>query len=219
MIRIPIINKEMNISNERLIIECFKDEEPIKRNHWKPTPTDIVLDIGAQYGVYTILSALSGAYVHAFEPGVFECGYLEKHLQMNQLTNCEIHRMIVHDNSPYPTEHFKEVFQRRYPIRDAYNTVPHSITLDDFAKSCPNITMIKIDVEGTEYHVLNGAQKLLATLHPYLLIEEHSTVYQYPRDIHSQQKIEKLLKDLNYEVKIVPWGGRSYIIASTDAAK
>lgn len=52
-------------------------------------------------------------------------------------------------------------------------TVP-AITLDDFiAAGAPSPQLIKIDVEGGEYEVLRGGDRLFARQRPFLIVEVH----------------------------------------------
>ena len=49
-------------------------------------------------------------------------------------------------------------------------------TLDDFARSNAAPSLVKIDVEGAESEVLNGAAELCRDVRPPLLIEVHDPV-------------------------------------------
>lgn len=52
-------------------------------------------------------------------------------------------------------------------------TVP-AITLDDFiAAGAPSPQLIKIDVEGGEYQVLRGGDRLFALQRPFIIVEVH----------------------------------------------
>jgi FkbM family methyltransferase len=48
-----------------------------------------------------------------------------------------------------------------------------AITLDSFAQSHPAPTIIKVDVEGAELEVLQGAQELLSQARPVWMFEVH----------------------------------------------
>ena len=49
-----------------------------------------------------------------------------------------------------------------------------AITLDDYVQGHRPPSLVKIDVEGAELHVLNGAKELLSYYKPLVLCEVHS---------------------------------------------
>ena len=72
-----------------------------------------------------------------------------------------------------------------------------SIKLDYLVKKfgiIPNF--IKIDVEGTEYDVLEGAKNVLLNYHPIIMLEKHPTLL--PKNI-TIEKIDSFLNELNYK--------------------
>lgn len=58
-------------------------------------------------------------------------------------------------------------------IRVASESSEGTIKLDDYAEKHANPSVIKIDVEGGEYEVLQGATRILKSQQPTLLIEIH----------------------------------------------
>ena len=71
-------------------------------------------------------------------------------------------------------------------------------TLDSFVKLTGIIPdVVKIDVEGAELLVLEGARHVLECYHPVLILGVHP--YWLPRN-HSVEQIFVLLEDLEYEV-------------------
>ena len=61
--------------------------------------------------------------------------------------------------------------------------VAMTVTLDWLLERFPAPNVLKIDVEGAEHKVLQGAQKLLATHRPHVLCEVHSSNRQTVADI------------------------------------
>jgi hypothetical protein len=78
------------------------------------------------------------------------------------------------------------------------------------ARGEPAPDVIKIDVEGGELLVLQGARKLLADRRPVLLIEVHHICLM----LH----IEKLLLELGYSARILDeahaWPSRCFVFAT-----
>jgi hypothetical protein len=62
-------------------------------------------------------------------------------------------------------------------------------------KLVPMPSLIKIDVEGAELLVLEGAMELLTTHKPFLLIEVHNIIMMF--------KVQKLLSRLEYDLEIL----------------
>ena len=144
------------------------------------TPGDIVYDIGANVGVFSLIAAanLDGqGTVVAFEPGYANFGRLCENIRLNRLT-----RLIV--PVPVPLSHrpglqwFKykstEPGQSRHrfggkrwdPARDKVKSSEQPVlamTLDqavhDF--NVPPPTLLKLDVDGAEDLVLRGAASVL----------------------------------------------------------
>lgn len=56
-----------------------------------------------------------------------------------------------------------------------------------------NISLIKIDVEGHEWEVIDGSKRLISLKEPFILFEMNSDL-----DFSKIEKIEKLLKSKNY---------------------
>lgn len=143
-------------------------------------PGDIVYDIGAHTGFYTLLaSVLVGPIgrVVAFEPYPRNLGYLRQHLALNRINNAAIVEGAVY-------EHEGEVRITAGPssseIRVGIDgTVPvRAFTLDHlvFRDGLPAPTVMKMDVEGAEYAVLRGASKLLMENRPLIFLSTHGEV-------------------------------------------
>jgi FkbM family methyltransferase len=132
------------------------------------------LDIGANIGYYTLLAAdlvKPSGDVHSFEPHDGIRAQLRRNVELNQLRNVQVRAeavsarsgtvsfyRVVHDDtnlglsSLVPGERTEQT-----PI-----SVPGT-TLDDYVAQLPDgrVDVVKIDVEGAESDVLQGAQKIL----------------------------------------------------------
>jgi FkbM family methyltransferase len=136
---------------------------------------DMVLDIGANIGYYTLLFAkLVGeeGRVFAFEPDVDNFILLRKNVELNGYKNVLIEQKAVSDRNErinlYLSQNNAGV-RRIFKLNDdkcKYKTdridEVNAIRLDDYFKNYSNrIDFIKIDVEGAEWAVVRGMQKLL----------------------------------------------------------
>ena len=71
-----------------------------------------------------------------------------------------------------------------------------AVTLDAFAKDHRPPTMVKIDVEGAEAEVWNGAQNLVSQTEPVLLFEVHHQ--------EAATFLESQLRQNTYEIDWLP---------------
>lgn len=153
---------------------CRKEPETVS---WieKEVDSDTVLyDIGANVGAYSLIAAARGAArVYAFEPGYSTFATLSENIIMNDMqnnitpfclgignsTNCE--ELLFSDTASGSAQHSWGHTALR--IKGQHITVP-VMTLDDarenFRLSPP--TMMKIDVDGLEFSVIQGAIHTIA---------------------------------------------------------
>jgi FkbM family methyltransferase len=144
----------------------------------------IVFDLGGFTGYYTLLaSALVGpaGRVFVFEPLPRNLKYLKQHLSMNQITNVIVVEAAVSDRTE--TLSFQEgPSSARGRLSEEGNLLVRAVSLDDMIESgeLPDPQFIKVDVEGAEMRVLQGAVRLLDRCHPTLFIDTHG------KEVHAQ---------------------------------
>ena len=133
-------------------------------------PGDVVLDIGANIGYYTIQFAhLVGARgkVVAFEPDSVNFNLLEQSVKANRLSNIELvnaaisdrrGRHVLHRSRKNPGDH------QLFDSGEDRETIEVEVTtLDEFfVGRNPRVDFIKMDIQGSELHALNGAKGLLS---------------------------------------------------------
>lgn len=122
---------------------------------------DLLLDVGANIGVYGLLSARStGCEVIACEPAPDTFRTLSDNVRLNQLGDrIELHNSAVGDTEGTLT---LSVGQHglNHVVQDGGTTVPQR-RLDDITGD-REPRALKLDVEGYEMHVLRGAPRILA---------------------------------------------------------
>ena len=158
-------------------------ELPLQEAIWRLLkPGDVFYDVGANAGFFSLIAARAvgpTGRVVAFEPEPSNAACIAEQLRLNELPQCHVVQKAVGDKSS------TMIFRRgddsstgrliaegeRLPADIA---VP-VITLDGFAGEGNEIPdLVKIDVEGAEVEVLQGAQRLLRSpAPPKLLIEIH----------------------------------------------
>jgi len=149
-------------------------------------PDATVLDIGAFIGTHTLaFSTLVGEQgtVIAFEPRAEAFGLLSRNVQDNQRTNVRLHQRGVSDApatiklhrlAPGALTNFAGLALEdddAGPASGPAYEVP-LVTVDSLALSA--VGLLKIDVEGMERQVLDGARETIATFQPAVFAEANS---------------------------------------------
>ncbi len=145
---------------------------------------DVVLDFGANLGMFTAVAANKGAKVYAFEPVKSTIKALEKTIAVNNIAENTI---IVDKGVSNKTE---SVFINISEFRSVNSIVMNEdstekeeiqvITLDEFIEETQlkKLDFIKADIEGAERLMLEGAKNTLKKFKPKLAI----CTYHFPDD-------------------------------------
>ena len=141
-----------------------------------PRPDEVVIDVGASCGgPYTIPAAICGAHVYAFEPDPMTSYALRTNTQLNNLehlidiSDCAIgaENSITAFNGSLLVDKYKN--DDRFRVK--------CFTLDHLALTgqikLHRLDWIKIDVEGAELDVLDGARQTIVNYKPRILIDLH----------------------------------------------
>lgn len=132
---------------------------------------EIVLDVGANIGYYTlILAKLVGSQgrVYAFEPEPTNFEVLKKNIEMNGYQNVILNQSAVGIEKGRTKLYLSEIKTGMHRIYKSKYCKDHIevdiIKLDDYLTDnniYKNIDFVKIDVEGAELAVLEGMQETL----------------------------------------------------------
>jgi FkbM family methyltransferase len=138
-------------------------------------PGNVVYDVGAHYGYYTLLaSALVGSAgkVFAFEPSPANVPRLQLHLRLNRGTNVTVQEIALSDHEG----------RARFDNQTGSGTghlssngavEVHITTLDALATQLPTPDVLKIDCEGAELQVLCGGEKTIHAVKPAIFLSTH----------------------------------------------
>jgi len=138
------------------------------------TPEDILVDVGANVGMYAIWAAgIAGARVFAFEPESQNYALLNRNIAANGLGDrVKAYCLALSDAAGYSELHLSEfmlggschslgerVNFRLEPARPAFSQGCVAARLDDLIAQevVPPPTHLKVDVDGFEHKVLAGA--------------------------------------------------------------
>lgn len=151
-------------------------------------PKPIVIDVGANFGAFTLgLASIVGAEVHAFEPQRIIFNMLAGSVALNSLTNVYCYHMAVGDREArieipqfdyskplnfsrieFGNEQQESLTQIRQhdPSRVEYVSLT---TLDRL--SFKHVDLLKVDAEGMEMQVIDGARSTVQCCRPILYVE------------------------------------------------
>jgi len=179
---------------------CLGEEyEGMVRRSVKARVGDVVLDIGAHIGYYSLKFAREGGKVVSLEPNPIIYQYLLSNIEVNKLSslvlplqlgawNCITLLQLSVDKSMAGGSSFtREISDVKIPVK--CTTVDHLI---DTYSIVP--TIIKIDTEGAEVEILEGAKETLKRFRPLVILEVHPW-----REKETIEKIRELKKNLGYK--------------------
>ena len=173
---------------------------------------DVVLDIGANAGIYALVAALRrpGARVLAFEPLPVAVRHLEANRRLNGVDNLEIIVKAVGEEEGeaflYVLGDYMHQIASTLPRMAEARRMGRSLTVPVVTiaqvvaeHGLPNVDLVKIDTEGTEYQVLRGARQTLRRHRPVVVCELlHGFVHE---------GLVPLLRSVGYESFWISPGG------------
>jgi FkbM family methyltransferase len=167
-------------------LRLFGIHEPAATDAYleKLSPGDHVLDVGSNLGYYLLLAAHrvgTGGRVLGFEPapGVYEI--LERNVQRSPYKNVRVSQAAMGAKSGtlefFESEvpNWGSVFQDSR-LQQTRSTTVKARTVDEVVRENPDFRpkALRMDVEGAELMVLQGAREVLERYKPCLFIEFHN---------------------------------------------
>ena len=164
---------------ENLALSNYEDKV---RSIFVPRSSDVVVDVGAHIGEYTVPIARKALKVIAIEPNPGVSAILQKNIDINGLSNVLIVNKAVYDSRGHQR---MNIFGDRSGMSSMvleYENKSETIevatdTLDNilYDLHIDRVEWLKIDVEGAEVCVLKGAKRTIASNleHIKFIIESH----------------------------------------------
>jgi FkbM family methyltransferase len=174
------------------------EPEQTESMHRELNEGDVFFDIGANVGYYSILaSKLVGkdGSVIACEPVIRNLAFLQQHVVLNKAENVRI--LAFACSSENGTARFSlgpnSAMGQLTRGGEADVLVP-TLTLDTIAQEMDLLPdVLKIDVEGAEFGVLQGAMEILKRRKPTIFLSTHS--------IELREACLNLLKEIGYKTE------------------
>ena len=199
--KMPEHNFEFYCRNNRDDFNIITIHEKDIIDHFIPKERDIVVDIGAHIGLYTIITSKRvgpNGKIIAIEANPDNFEMLNRNVKLNQLTNvttlnCAVYsqetkiKLYLAGEGLNRTKYNTLMAERASEGKEKFvevnaDTLDHLIRLQGISE----VNWIKIDVEGAEYEVLKGASNIISHSKDIsLLIEVHnlsgsnSTLYEH----------------------------------------
>ena len=185
------IHKWDPFASEVYLTQCFTDwgNEYLFLDSIRNRNNHIFLDIGCHSGYYPKLFEDYFNKIYGFEPSEKCFSILEKDnnkFQFYQYFVGNSEKIVTGIDSKSGYSFYQKNFNHEETTSEKIN----QITLDRFCleKKLTNITAIKIDIDGLDLEVLYGANKIIQSNRPSILIENYS------------QNLINFFKDLDYSL-------------------
>lgn len=147
---------------------CFYEQDMLEYIALECQQEGVFIDVGAANGNHSLFFSLfcKATQVFSFEPNKEHHKYFLELMNANDCKNVTLSEFAVSSK-----KHKETVI---YVLQESGQTrtgEAETTTLDEFIPSTLTISVIKIDVEGHELKVLQGAKQILAKHSPRLYIE------------------------------------------------
>ncbi|MFQ6134866.1 MAG: FkbM family methyltransferase [Nitrososphaerales archaeon] len=181
--------------------------EPEVEDVFRPKSGWTVLDVGAHIGYYTVKSSKmvgEGGRVVSIEPYRENYELLLKNLELNSCSNVQVIKKALTNYNGSTKLYFgtdsghNTLLEESVFATEEWEKVD-AVTLDSLLNELgiESIDLAKIDVEGNELNLLEGARGVLTEGRIHRLVVEVHT----PRALNNS--IHRYLRDLGYEVSVI----------------
>jgi len=162
--------------------------------------------LGANIGAHNLIMAKlvgSKGHIYAFEPTEYAVKKLQTNVNLNpNLQNITITKEIVTNSTKkLPKLKFKSSWNINGDDKEKHQDIkdPKANSIDEFVKNknLARLDLLKIDVDGYDYKVLEGSMSSIIKFKPKIFCE--LCEYALNEQGDSIKDIYKLLSDLNYK--------------------
>jgi FkbM family methyltransferase len=195
--------------NADLFINRIREPQATRYVQQIMKPDWTVIEIGANIGYYAMMEARLVKRVYAIEPGPSNYQQLISNIRLNKYTNIIPYQLAIGDhNGEVGFEIAKACNWSRIAMsNETANVNVRMQTLDSFIKEqkIGRVDYLRMDVEGYEYAIVEGARKTIERDKPDMFVEVHrDRLADYG---HSQLDFMEMMAGYGY------WIRKSYISA------
>jgi FkbM family methyltransferase len=199
------------------------EDEVLRQLVKRLRPGDVVYDVGANVGLYSVVTAKAvgkTGHVVAFEPARKFHEHLLANVALNGLTNVRCFRLALGDRVGQGTLRTSDVIGNLSLLSSGREDAPGEVvdivagdTLTTLA-GLPPPRLVKIDVEGSEYAVIQGLRETLSHhVCQFICCEVHPMFL--PAGVEPES-VQTCLRSLgfNYIETRSRWDGTFHLVAS-----
>lgn len=189
----------MNIKDSLLFY--FYQEGPYEIEEVQIQKNEIVIDAGANMGIFSVMAAKKGAVVYAFEPQDVFLTYFNRNVQLNKMeSRIQINKYAIGNQNKqlqFSVNKNNLLAGSIYIDRFGDHIVVDCITIDKWVKEndIKKIDFIKADIEGAERLLIEGAKKTLIQFKPKLAI---CTYHLIDDKVILQEKISNICSEYRF---------------------
>lgn len=182
-----------------------------------PRNGDIVVDVGANQGIFTCYAATHAidGWVYAVEPDTDNLAWLKAHLDLNHISNATVIAKCIGDRTGRAYFKKGDCSGTGYVV-DAGEPGPGVVEVDEVtlgelmaANHLSKIDLLKIDAEGFEVKVLSGASDKLGSIRR-IVLEYHSPMLA--------DEVQQFLRGRGFQLLPDPGRVRSHILYFENSA-
>lgn len=155
----------------------------------------VIIDAGANVGIFSILFARKAKKVYSFEPCLETVEILKKNIIENSVeeNKIEIIPLPLSDHCKLKQDIVHHIWEDK-PLNQEFQF----ITIDKFINDKKiNVNAIKIDVDSYDYEVLKGTINTIKTQKPIIVIEIVNSALKLRGFSH--EDIFKFMNEVNYK--------------------
>tara|TARA_Y100001935_G_scaffold71429_2_gene59599 strand:+ start:2838 stop:5621 length:2784 start_codon:yes stop_codon:yes gene_type:complete len=193
------------------------------------TKDSICVEIGSHIGTCSVKLSKMSKYLYCFEPLIESYDLLCKNIVLNQCTNVSTYNMGISDKNKSDYLNFISYnnpggsgligkYHSGYENSNHYLENVHELkneypiqlkTLDSF--NLGGLDFLKVDVEGYEENVFDGAMKTIQKYKPIIIFESYKDMIHFQKlsDIEFQRRFKTIL-DFGYEYQNIY--GHDYLL-------
>jgi len=162
----------------------------------RTTPGSLFIDVGANVGTYTVLAASLGAEVIAVEPAPDTAALLAENITLNGFDTVQVVKAAA--GRAVGTTRFSQALDTVNHL-DPLGPVDVEVVTVDSLVGDRQVAGLKVDVEGFELDVLEGARHALATQRIHLIQLEWNDASREATGV-DRRPAAALLRDYGYHL-------------------